>query len=247
MSILSRFQSIDQADKTRAVRKLVKDATPDFDFFFMITLAVLMATFGLLAGSETVVIGSMLLAPILHPVLGVALGISMSDHRLIRRSLVTVGKAALVSIVAAIAATFLFAFGADGHGINDIILARTAPSLLFLVVAIVSGLAVAYSIVKPDLSEALPGIAVSVALIPPLAVIGIGIAWFSPAMVAGASMMFAVNVLGIVAAAMASFSLMDVHEERTVAEKTITQEEKRVEREEKKVREVDEELTAATE
>jgi len=204
------------------------------------TLAVLMATFGLLAGSETVVIGSMLIAPILHPVLGLSLGISLSDHRVIRRSLITIGKAGAIAIGAAIAATFLFSFGTPVESASEIIISRTAPSLLFLVVAIVSGLAVAYTLVKPDLSETLPGIAVSVALIPPLAVVGIGVAWFDLSMVAGALVMFFVNVVGIVSAGMLSFSLMNVHAERTVAQQALVREEKRVAKEEEKVREVDE-------
>ncbi len=231
MGIISRFATISSEDKARAVKILVEGSTRDFDFFFMLTLSVLMATFGLLAGSETVVIGSMLLAPLLYPVLGVALGVSMSDPLLVSRSLGTVVRSMLVAIGTAMFATWLFAFGfADGN-VNAVIASRIQPNLLFLLVGVISGLAVSYALVRPKLSETLPGVAVSVALLPPLAVVGIGIAWFDLAIVSGALMMFIVNVIGIMAAGMTSFSLMNVHGEQKIAQKTIVKEEQRVQKE----------------
>lgn len=247
MSLLARFQTISDNDKTRAIRTLVEDATPDFDFFFLIILSVLMATFGLLAGSETVVVGSMLIAPILYPVLGLALGISMSDPQLIRRSLVTIGKAVALGALAGMLASIFFAFGGVGQGaMDEIVIVRTSPSLLFLAVGIIAGLAISYALVRPGLSETLPGVAVSVALIPPLAVVGIGIASVDLSMVIGALMMFLVNVTGIIAAAMLAFSLMDVHGKRHVAEETIEREEARVEQENRAVEEVRDETSPAS-
>lgn len=245
MDILSRFAVISKEDKANAVRTLVEESTPDFDFFFMITLSVLMATFGLLAGSETVVVGSMLIAPLLYPVLGVSLGVSMSNQHIIQRDLTTLFKAAVIAVAAAVAATFLFSFSTVS-GMNDIIAARTEPSLLFLGVGVFAGLAVSYALVRPRLSTALPGVAVSVALIPPLAVAGIGLVWLNLAIVAGALVMFLVNVLGIVAASVVSFSLMDVHGEQQHAEHVIVKEEKRVEKEAEQVKEVETEKATRT-
>lgn len=245
MSLISRFQAIEEKDKTRAVRELIQDSTADFDYFLMLVLSVLMATFGLLAGSETIVIGAMLLAPLLAPVLGLALGTSMSHHPLIRRSLSTIGYSVLLSVGAAIVATFLFSVGNLTGGVNETILVRTEPSLLFFIVAIISGFAVSYASVRPDLSATLPGVAVAVALIPPLAVFGIGIALLSQSIVAGAFVMFLINILGMVFAAMVTFSLMDVHHKRFLAESVIKREDQRVEKEAEKVKEIDGEATSA--
>jgi len=181
----------------------------------------------------------MLIAPLLHPVLGLSLGVSMSNHKLIHRSLKTIGMALIFAIGVAIAATFLFSFGHFEGIINDAILSRTSPSLVFLVVAVISGFAVTYALVKPDLSETLPGVAVSVALIPPLAVLGIGIARFDPSIVAGSAVMFGVNILGIVAASMFAFSIMNVHGEERLAQTTIRKEEKRVEKEKEEVEKIE--------
>jgi len=240
MTLLSRFQTIDEADKTRAVTKLVENATPDFDFFFMVVLSVLMATFGLIAGSETVVIGSMLLAPIMNPILGLSLGLAMSSHRLIRRSLHTMMEAALWAMGASMVVTIMFSFGAGAGDImqNAIIMSRTQPSLIYFMVALLAGLAVAYTMVKPHLSETLPGVAVSVALMPPLAVVGIGLVHLNIVVITGALMMFLLNVAGIIFAAMLSFSLMDVHHKRFIASRTIEKESKRVQKEDEEVKKI---------
>lgn len=241
MSFISRFQAIDEKEKTRAVRQLVEDSTPDFDYFLMLVLSVLMATFGLLAGSETIVIGAMLLAPLLAPMMGLALGTSMSHHPLITRSLSTIGYSVALSVGTAIVGAFLFSAGNFDGGVNEIILSRTEPSLLFFVVAVISGFAVAYTSVKKELSATLPGVAVAVALIPPIAVFGVGIAMLNPAIVAGSAVMFLINVVGIVFAGMVTFSLMDVHHKRFIAETAIKKEGERLEKEIKKVKKIEEE------
>jgi len=240
MSFISRFQAIDEKQKTRAVRELIEQSTPDFDYFLMLTLSVLMVTFGLLAGSETIVIGAMLLAPLLAPVMGLALGVSMSHHPLIARSFSTIGYSIAFAVGAAIVGAFLFSVGNLNGGINEVILARTEPSLLFFIVAVISGFAVAYTTVRPNLSSTLPGVAVAVALIPPLAVFGVGIVMFSPSVIAGSALMFLINVAGIVFAGMVTFSLMDVHQKSFIAESTIKKENKRVEKETEKIKEIEE-------
>ncbi len=242
MSFISRFQAIDEKEKTRAVRELIEKSTPDFDYFFMLILSVLMATFGLLAGSESIVIGAMLLTPLLAPIMGLSLGTSMSHHPLILRSLSTIGYSVAFSVGAAIAGAFLFSVGNLSGGINEVILARSQPSLLFFIVAVISGFAVAYTTVRPNLSSTLPGVAIAVALIPPLAVFGIGIAMLNPSIIAGSMVMFLINVIGIVFAGMATFSLMDVHHKSFIAESTIKREQQRVDEEIQKVKQFEEEL-----
>jgi len=244
MSILSRFETIEDKDKQRAVHTLITRATPDFDFFFMITLSVFMASFGFLINSETIIIGSMLIAPLLYPVLGIALGLSMSDPLLLRQSLWTVAKAIGIALGASIIASLFFSASHSGNVVpkTSIIAIQTAPSLLVLLVGIIAGLAVAYALVKPKLSETLPGIAISVALIPPLTVAGIGIASLNLAITLGSLATFFVNVLGIIAAGMATFSLMNVYHLRNTADRTIAHEAVRMAMEDKKVKVAEEKI-----
>lgn len=238
MDIFARFRTISEEDKTQAIRQLIEDASPDFDYFLLIGLSVVMATLGLLAGSETIVIGAMLLAPLLAPILALALGISMPNHKLIYRSFTTLLWSVFYAVAASVFATFLFAFGDAAQVMNPIIAARIEPSLLYFLVAVVSGFAVSYATVKPDLSATLPGIAIAVALVPPIAVVGIGVAWADSAIIAGSLVMFLINVFGIVFAAMATFSLLDVHHKRFLADKTIKKETERIEEEKQEMQEV---------
>ena len=83
---LTLFNDITEKDKAKAIENLIFNSSPRQEFFLMVVLAVSMATFGLLLNSNAIIIGSMLVAPILFPILGLSLGIVMVDGKSIRRS-----------------------------------------------------------------------------------------------------------------------------------------------------------------
>ena len=245
MNIFARLQSIDEFDKAKAVKKIVKKSTPDYDYYLMLILSTLMSALGLLAGSETTVIGAMLLAPLLAPTLGLALGLSMSEPKLIGRSFSTIVKSSAVAVLSALVATFLFALSKfDGGAINNVILSRSEPSFLYFIIAGIAGFAVAYASVRPQVSESLPGVAVAVALLPPLSVVGLGIGMGSLNLAMGAFMMYLINVLGIVFSAMVAFSLMDVHRKTFLAEKMVEKEAQRVEEEKQEIEQITQKNTS---
>lgn len=239
MSVLSRFQAINDNDKAAVVRKLMQSSTPDFDFFYLVGLSVLMATLGLMLNSTTIVIGSMLLAPLMYPILGIALGLVMSNGAVLGRSSVTLAKSFVVGLsLSVIAATF---FGDPSSYSTYEVLIRTEPDLIHFIVAVVAGLAVSFALAQPEWSETLPGIAISVALIPPLATIGVGIAAFDMEIVSGATVLLMINLIGIIFAAMVSFSLMNLYQKQNIASSTIKREEERLEEEKKAIEELDHE------
>jgi uncharacterized hydrophobic protein (TIGR00271 family) len=211
---------------------LISSSTPSQDFFFMIVLSILTATFGLLLNNPAIIIGSMLIAPMLYPVLGLSLGIIMSDSKLIARAFYTILKALLWGIGTAFFSTLLFA--SHFTEITPEIMSRTEPTLPYVIIGIIAGLAGSFALVKPKLSETLPGIAISVALIPPIAVVGIGMAKFNWLIISGSLLLFLVNTLGVVFASMFTFSLMNFYVKRSEAKKTAEKEDKKVEREVKK-------------
>jgi uncharacterized hydrophobic protein (TIGR00271 family) len=233
--VIVLFNNLNSKDKSDAVERLIKSSTPNQDFYFMTVLSVLTATFGLLLNNVAVVIGSMLIAPILYPLLSLSLGIIMSDAKLISRSFYTILKSMAFGIIAAGFATLLFANHFER--ITPEILLRTHTNLPYTVIAIAAGLAGSFALVKPQLNETLPGIAISVALIPPLAVIGIGVANFSWEIVSGSLLLFLVNVVGIVFASMITFSLMNFYVKRTEAKKAVEKEEKKLKEDIKKAKE----------
>lgn len=239
MNIFDHIRTVPEANKSAAVKKLIEMSTPQFDFFFLVVLSVLMATFGMLEGNTAVVIGSMLITPVLFPILSLSLSVVMSDYKLIRRASGTLTKAFILGIAAALLAALFFG---GPYGISEEVLLRTEPTLLSIAIAVIAGFAVAYTLAKPGLSETLPGIAVAVAIIPPTAAIGIGLASFNWAVVVGAIIYLLVNIVGIVFASMLIFSLMNLYTKRNIAAKTADTADKEVKEEEEKIKEKVEKL-----
>jgi len=226
--MLILFNNLEEKDKSAAIERLISGSTPSQDFFYMILLSILTATFGLIIDNAAIIIGSMLIAPILYPILSLSLGIIMSDAKLISRAFYTLLKSMAFGIIASAVTTLLFS--SHFAGFNPEILSRTQATLPYLGVAIVAGLAGSFALVKPKLNENLPGIAISVALIPPLAVVGIGIAKFSWPVVSGSLLLFLVNAIGVVFASMITFSLMNFYVKKSEAQKTVQKEDKKEER-----------------
>ncbi|MCR4330701.1 MAG: TIGR00341 family protein [Patescibacteria group bacterium] len=225
--VLVSFNNLSEADKTRAIENLVSQSTPNQDFFFMTFLAVLMATFGILIDNIAVLIGSMLIAPLLSPILSLSLGIIISDGKLISRSFSTILKSMGWSIVGALTVTILF----SGGNVPESALSSLQPSFLYMGVAILSGFAATFTLVKPKLNERLTGVAIAVALLPPLALIGVGIAQWSWVIITNAFLLFLLNIIGIVFASMITFSLMNFYVKRRVASESIREEDKKMEAE----------------
>lgn len=215
------FNRLTEKDKSSAIKKLIADSTPDQDFFLMVILSILMATFGLLIDSTAVIIGSMLIAPILSPILGLSLGVVIADHKLISRSFYTVLKSLAYGIAGAAIVTLLFN---SNYVENSEILARTEPSMIYAAIAVVAGLAASFALVMPEISPSLPGVAISVALIPPIAVTGIGVARFDWHIISNSFLLFAINAAGIVFASMVIFSLMNLYVKRKVVANAVEKE-----------------------
>ncbi len=219
------FKDIKESDKNIAINSLINDSTPKPSFFFLITLSAVMATLGLIINNVSVVIASMLIAPILSPILTTALGISVSDNSIIKRSLLTLGKSTLYAIgISAITTIVLWHFTVGEGGVfnevfNSEIISRTEPTIVYFFIAVVAGLTTAFARMKPELNETLPGTAIAIALIPPLSTIGIGIATLNLSIISGALSMFVLNSLGIILAALVVFSLMNIRSKKKTAKR----------------------------
>lgn len=223
------FRNLTEKDKAKAVEHLIQASTPSQDFFFMIILSIITATFGLLLNNVAVIIGSMLIAPMLYPFLSLSLGITIADGKLISRSFYTIVKAWVFGVASAV--TIAVLFSPQMSGVNSEILLRTEATLPYIIIALTAGFAGSFALVKPQLNETLPGIAISVALIPPIAVTGIGVSFLNPEIITGSILLFLINAAGIVLSGMTTLSLMNFYIERKQAIKTVEKEDKKVERE----------------
>lgn len=219
------FSTITNKDKSNVVQNLIKHSTPSQDFYLMIILAISMATLGLLLNSASIVIGSMLISPMLYAFLSMSLGFSISDTHLIGRSFYSIIKSLIIGVIVSALITL---FMASDFSTNEV-LSRISPSLAYAVVALIAGFAAAFTMTKPQLNEILPGIAISVAIVPPIAVSGIGLATLQWDVFRGASSLFLVNTIAIVAGSLIVFSFMNIYAKRILAQQTLKDEEKRVE------------------
>src|SRR5680860_408461 len=143
------FNNLTEADKNLAIKGIIEHSTPRKDFFVMLTLAVSMAAFGILLNNIIILVGSMLIAPLLYPLISLSLGFVVADEKLIRRSFYTIVKSFLFAITASFVVGFLFS-GSNIEGLNIFILGVGAPrSFTYAVVAAIAGFAAAFAVTKP--------------------------------------------------------------------------------------------------
>lgn len=174
------------------------------DYLIMMVASALLAALGLILGSAAVIIGAMVLAPLMAPIVGLSMGLLRRDESLVRSAVRTIG----IGVALAVLMPALLAAIVPFRDANSEILARVNPSLLDLAVAVVSGVAAAYAHAREHISKSMPGVAIAVALVPPLAVAGIGIGWGDAAMFGGAMLLFLTNLVGIAASAAVMFLLL---------------------------------------
>lgn len=192
--------------------QLRESSRPDFSFFLLVTLSSGIATLGLLTDSAAVIIGAMLVAPLMSPIIGLGLASLTGDARLLRDAASALIRGAFLAILISSALTWietLLPFVVfQGRNLPGEVLARVRPSPLDLAVALFGGLAAAFALAMPNISAALPGVAIATALMPPLCTIGIGIALGNWSVAGGASLLFITNAVTIAfASTLVFFSL----------------------------------------
>ena len=199
-----------QSRRKEIVERIRTGSTPGFDYFFLVILSGAMATLGLINNSPAVIIGAMLVAPLMSPILGIGLGSLTADTKLARDSFTALIRAALLSILLSALITLsnmYLPFVPSLIEIPNEILSRTQPTPNDLVIALAGGLAASYALAQPHLSAALPGVAIATALMPPLSTIGIGIALGRWDITIGAALLFLTNAVTIAFSAMLIFFL----------------------------------------
>ncbi|WP_338461965.1 DUF389 domain-containing protein [Synechococcus elongatus IITB7] len=180
-------------------------------YLFLVVTSASVATLGLLANSVAVIIGAMLIAPVLQPLRGLALAGANGSLRLLKRA----GLSLIVAIVVAITLSWFLGRLVALPEYGSEVLARTNPNLLDLGVAVVAGSVAAYASVKHNLSDAIAGTGIAVALMPPLATVGLTLAQGDWQASGGAMLLFLTNVVGIILAAIVTFKLMGVTRQKT--------------------------------
>lgn len=176
-------------------------------FWVLLVLASAIATFGLVGDSVAAVIGAMIVAPLMLPIMGLAFCISIGDRRGIIGSLIVATSGIAIAIAVGYVLSLPFSPVLDIEGDTQI-MARTAPRLVDLAAALATGLAGAFAIGRKDVSDTLPGVAIAISLVPPLANAGILFAHGRPELAQGSMLLFFTNYLAILLTGAFMFGIM---------------------------------------
>jgi len=193
---------IDRENRITLVDRVQSSSNWDFDFFALMLLSTVIAGIGLIQSSAAVVIGAMLVAPLMTPLLGLGLALVQGNPVLAKISL----RAVLLGLAVSLLVGFLT--GALTPGFDEPtreMLGRGGPGILDLLVAFASGLAAAYASSRPGLLAALPGVAIAAALVPPIATAGLALSLGNMPLAVGALVLFTVNMVTIVLATVVAF------------------------------------------
>jgi uncharacterized hydrophobic protein (TIGR00271 family) len=183
--------------KREVVKDLEATAVPSVDFYVLIVLSAAIASLGLMQDSAAVIIGAMLVAPLMSPILAMGMSVVQGDLRTLGNASEAVIKGATMAIVMGIVMVIISPIDEPTREI----LARTQPTVLDLLVAVFGGLAAGYALCREEVSAAMPGVAISAALVPPLCVVGYGIGMAEFTLALGALLLFITNLVAILFAA----------------------------------------------
>ena len=180
------------------------NAKATHSFQVLMILSVLLALAGLYANSAPVIIGAMILAPLMLPIVSLAMGLARTESNLIQISMRTL----LIGILWGLGCAVFVAWAMPLDVPTAEMTSRMSPTLMDLFIAVISGVAGAYAFAKEEVAKSLAGVAIAVALVPPLSVAGIGLGWGEWDMAGGALLLLITNLVGIALAGSATFLVL---------------------------------------
>jgi uncharacterized hydrophobic protein (TIGR00271 family) len=201
------FHTLKKSDVTEALEKIIDGGYPRRELFLVTSLASGIAAIGLLTDSTVLIIGSMIIAPLLMPLLSVGVGIASFDLKLIAKSLTSIAIGALASLIIVIPLSLVL--GSKEYLVSGSYYLTISPTIESVIVAIFAGIVSAFAVSKKALSDSMSGVAISVALIPPLAATGIALSNLDWDRVLDTGTQFLMNVLIISITSAIVFKYLD--------------------------------------
>lgn len=177
------------------------------NFFVLLLLSTVIATFGVISDSTAAVIGAMIVAPLMGPIMATAAAVVMGSAQRALRSLALVLAGVVSVILLSSLLTFLVPDVVISFQENGEIASRISPGLLALLTALASGAAGAYITSREEIADSMGGVAIAISLVPPLCVVGISINQGQWTAASGALMLFLTNFLAILLAGGITFMI----------------------------------------
>jgi len=205
--------TVDAADIERMTGALFIDGGPtgraSTRFWVLLILAGVIATAGVIADSTATVIGAMIVAPLMTPILGTVVAVVLADAPNLRRCglLVVAGAATVVALSWLLGHLVPFPVVS---ATNSQVAQRVSPTLVDLIAALATGAVGAVALARSDISDTLPGVAIAISLVPPLCVVGLTLESGAPHQSVGALLLFVTNVAAILASGIVVLGLYRV-------------------------------------
>ncbi len=195
--------------REKVIAEITPLSSPGFDFFLLVILSCSIATLGLITDSAAVIIGAMLVAPLMSPIIGIGLASIVGDSTLLKSAASALLRGAVLAILLSALVTLVNTYLPiiSFQSLPQEVLSRTHPTPIDLMIAFSGGIAAAYAMTQANLSAALPGVAIATALMPPLCTVGIGLALGRLDVAGGAILLFITNAVTIAFAAVLVFFL----------------------------------------
>jgi len=205
-TVYNLFPTLDQKERTDLFTHLDQGARVSHSYYMLILLSAIIATLGLLQNSAAVIIGAMVVAPLMTPILSLSLGIVLGEGRTLRVAIETLLRGVLLAVgLAALTASLL-----PAAEVTHEIAIRIRPTLLDLFIALAAGAVGAYATARTKVAGVISGVAISAALMPPVSTIGIGLALRRPEVAGGAALLFLTNLVAISMAGSLIFLLLGI-------------------------------------
>lgn len=200
---LARFRPrLTPSERTDIVRQANELNKPGINFVVLMIVSSILASLGLMQNSSAVIIGAMLVAPLMSPLVSFSVGLIQGRLRVMRDAAVTTGIGVLIGLGVAVTTGIFMPL----HLATTEMLARGQPTLLDMGVALASGVAGAFATARKDIPAALAGVAIAAALVPPLCTVGLALAFGQLSLASGAALLFLTNIVSIALASAAVFA-----------------------------------------
>lgn len=186
-------------------------------FWLLLPLSAVIASAGVVGDSTATVIGAMIVAPLMIPIVGTVLAVVLADRDNLVRSLLLLAAGA----AAVIAIGYLMGLVVEtpvAEATNGQVAARVSPRLIDLIAALATGAVASIALARDDISDTLPGVAIAISLVPPLAVVGLTLEAGERDQALGALLLFVTNVSAILATGLAVMSAFHVARHATTAD-----------------------------
>lgn len=191
--MISLKHSISNKKREDVYRYIKIESPGGRTYFLLVTLAAIVATLGLLTNSSSVIIGAMLISPIMSPIIAMSFSITLGDSKIFSVAI----KEIILGIILAITVSVFITLFLPSRTLTAEILSRTKPTIIDLIIALSSGAAGAYIMCNKKESSVIPGVAIATALMPPLCVVGTGLAQGDYTVAFGGFILFLTNLIAI--------------------------------------------------